>query len=569
MTTTGYSDTFGRTVSNGLGTATSGQAYTINGTASQYSVAPNTASILPTAIGERYGYVELGSSDVDITGQVALSAIPASNLTTVGFVAKMTTFPDYYVGSMMVATGGAMSVRFSRVISGSLVTISTTATGVTYVANTFYNLRFAARWSQALQTNVLQLRIWAVGATEPTGWTAVALDANLTQYTSGTRVGIHTRNEATVSGLVTAKIQNVAVTSYNLPIPATTDTMCAAPGVSSTSWCTAALVSGSFETGDPAGSGWFVQNGTLDGDHALPFSGAWCALATATGGQLNMRSYIAFPATVGVSYRAPMWVRCSVATSVVASIDYYDGGGGYLGSSSSSTPVLANTWTLIVATGTAPASTASLQYGPTLTGPAVGTVLRADEIDIQTSCTVVTPPYPAQTALESLADAADVVADSFDPLAALAASYPRVRVSNTLLSINTAAISIPVTFSATEFNVGTPTNLAYDSVGIYLGVGIWHLLFEMQLSEATSDYILVSIGDSGPGVSPSVDMRSNAVQTNDAGVGGCVHVSKTVIVTDPATPLRCSAVLGPNNVATTYTATYVALSAIKISDYFA
>jgi hypothetical protein len=60
---------------------------------------------------------------------------------------------------------------------------------------------------------------------------ASTTDASHTQYTAGTGAGIYTRDEASVPGAVTAKIQNVATMTYGLPIPAAADTMCADPAV--------------------------------------------------------------------------------------------------------------------------------------------------------------------------------------------------------------------------------------------------------------------------------------------------------------------------------------------------
>jgi hypothetical protein len=412
MSTTGYSDTFNRTVSNGLGSASSGQTYTLSGTATQFSVAPSVASIAISAVGDNIGYIDRQTQDVDITAQVALSAIPTTNLATVGFVAKMSNTSNYYNATMMVAAGGAVSLRFSKNVGGGLSTISTTlVTGLTYVANTFYNLRYANTWSQVLQTNVMTLKLWAVGAAQPGGWMASAQDAAFTNYTSGTLAGIMGRDESTVLGTITTKHQSLVASSYSLPMPATTDPMC------------------------------------------------------------------------------------------------YD--------------------------------------------PAIA--------------------YPRQTALQSLAVAADAVVATIDPLTSLAGLFPRVRVSNSLLTINTAGIFVGMTFGATEFNVGTPTNLSFDNTAIYLPSGIWMVNFEIQLKEATSDYIAIALstGDAITGFVVDVDMRSNAAQTNDQGVGGCGHVSKMAVSTDPTTPIKCTVSFNANNVATTYTATYLALTAIKISDYFA
>lgn len=407
MATTGYTDTCNRTVSNGLGTATSGQVYTLSGAASQFSVAPSTASIAIATAGDKLGYVDLQSQNADITGLVALSAIPATNLATVGFAAKLSNASNYFYGSMMVATGGAISLRFSKVVGGGLVTISTTATGLTYVANTFYNLHYSIVWSRPLQTNVMSLKLWAVGATEPGGWMATATDASFTDYTAGTQVGLAVRDESTVVGTITAKYQAISARSYNLPVPATTDPMC---------------------------------------------------------------------------------------------------------------------------------------YDPAVT-------------------------YPKQTALQSLAAAADTAMASIDPLTSLAALFPRVRISNSNLTIDTSAFA-PLTYTATEFNIGTDTNLGYDNTAIYLPVGIWLVTYEIQLVEAASNFITIGIFG-GPSIGQvDIDMRSNAVQTNDQGVGGCGHVSVITYSVDPTTPIQIGVSFFANNTATTYTVRYMALSAIKISDYF-
>lgn len=407
MVTTGYTDTFNRTVANGLGSADSGQAYTLFGVATQFSVAPSTAQIAITSVGDKIGYIDLQTSDVDITAQVALSGVPATNLATAGFAAKLSTTSNYYVGSMMVATGGAMSLRFSKVVGGGLSTLSTTSLGLSYVANTFYNLRFSVRWSQALQTNILQLRLWAVGSTEPGGWMATTTDASHTQYSAGTNVGIHGRDESTVSGTITTKYRSLASYSYHLPMPATTDPMC---------------------------------------------------------------------------------------------------------------------------------------YDPSI-------------------------PYPKQTALESLADAVDVVVATLDPLTSLAELYPRVRVSTTNFTITGSLIFITPTFNATEFNIGTPTNLGQDSAGIYLSPGLWLVTFEMRLANAASDSLSVTLDSSALG-SAKANMRSNASQSNDESTGGTIHVTQYAQTTDPTSPTRIGVTIQPVNTAATYTASYMALSAVQVSEYF-
>lgn len=573
MTTTGYSDTFDRTAASSLGTASSGQVYALQGVASQFSVTPNTASIAISSSGDKFGYIDLQTQNVDITGQVALSAIPATNLATVGYVSKLANTNNYYNATMMVAAGGAVSLRFSKLVGAALSTISTTAvTGLTYVANTYYNLRYQIFWSRPLQTNVMSLKLWAVGAVEPGGWMATATEASFTDYTAGTHIGIFGRDESTSVGSVIARHRNVAARSYLLPMPASTDTMCASVGEPTDGFCSIAVADGGFESGAPAADSWYVEGGTLAGDDAYAHSGAWSALVTTVGapGQLVLRNSATVAAVEDDVVNAQMWVRTSVAGDVLAVIDYYAAGNTYLSSDSATFPVLANVWTPLTVEGAgAPATTVRVEYGPTIFGPTAGTLMRVDDVDILEPCSVPAVMFPQQTAIQVLADAVDAAMVTLDPLTSLAGLFPRVRVSNTALTINTA-VFVPLAYNATEFNIGTSTNLGYDNTSLYLPSGIWLVTYEIRLAEAASNYIQISFFGTGPNVGEVVvDIRSNAAQANDQGVGGCGHVSALTYSTDPTTPIQFGVSFLANNPATTYTVQYMALSAIKISDYFA
>lgn len=407
MVTTGYSDTFNRTVANGFGTASDGHPYTLTGTATQFSVTPSTGSIAITTAGNQVALVDLRTQQVDITGQVALSSIPVTNLATVGFVTKSFVATTGYIGTLMVAVGGAMSIRFSK-FSGGLITLTTIPLGLTYVANTFYNLRFQSYWSRTYQTNFLSAKVWLTTATEPRGWQATfTADNTYTDYTAGTQVGVYTRDESTVLGTITARFRNVATRSYSLPLPGSSETMCADPSI----------------------------------------------------------------------------------------------------------------------------------------------------------------PYPKQTALESIADAADAAMATIDPLSAAARLSPRVRISNTNLPVVTTVGGPTLTYNATEFNIATGTNLGYDNTSAYLPVGIWLVTFEVLVAEAASDRFTVSLF--GGGTTPGFSNRVNPSVLDDRGVGGTCHASVLALSTDPTTPIAVGASIAWANTSTTYTIKYMALTAIKISDYFA
>jgi len=405
---TGYNDAFSRTVSGGFGTATSGQTYSLSGTAAQFSVSSGVGSVAMNAANTWLAYVDRQTADIDITGQVALSALPSSNNAFVGLSAKQSTNSNLYIGWLMVAaTTGIMQLRISKIVGGTLSALTTIAvSGLgTYSAGTYFNLRFQAYWSNLLQTNILNLKIWAVGSTEPGGWLVTATDSSITQYTSGTQAGVVSRDEATTPS-VTARWQNIAAKTYGLPVPALTDPMCNDPAVA----------------------------------------------------------------------------------------------------------------------------------------------------------------YPDQTALQSLAVAADAAMVTLDPYASLAGLYPRVRVSANNVSYNTNNLAV-IPFDTAEFNIGTTTNLSYDNQNIYLPSGVWLVTAEIKMVPAGFNTLYFEL-NGGPFAGQSeISIHSNATQ-GTLGVGGTGHLSSLTWVTSPTMPNTYSLGLGSFVTQSTYTITYAALSAIKISDYY-
>jgi len=143
-----------------------------------------------------------------------------------------------------------------------------------------------------------------------------------------------------------------------------------------------AVVDGTFETGSTGT--WAGTGGTLAATAAQAHRGAYSALLTVSGSPVNalMRDTTTCPAAPGQIIYTEMWVRCSVARNVLAVIDFYNGA-TYLTSQITTVAVLANTWTLISTTGTAPASTTRVAYGPTMdASPANGTLLYTDDLEI-------------------------------------------------------------------------------------------------------------------------------------------------------------------------------------------
>jgi len=144
-----------------------------------------------------------------------------------------------------------------------------------------------------------------------------------------------------------------------------------------------AVEDGTFERGL---GGWIVSGGAISLDSAFAHTGSNSAKLVVSGSptQALIREHgTTLPAAPGRTYTASMWVYCSVTRTVTAVIDFYNGA-SYITSAFNAVSVTANTWTRIsVDSGTAPASTTRIEYGPTMgSSPANGTILWADDIDI-------------------------------------------------------------------------------------------------------------------------------------------------------------------------------------------
>lgn len=138
---------------------------------------------------------------------------------------------------------------------------------------------------------------------------------------------------------------------------------------------------GDFESGL---AGWVAAGGTLNTSTVQVHTGTTSALLTVSGSpvtsSLRSAQVSAFP---GDTYRGRVWVRCSIATNVTATLQWLDSTGASAGTNTNVVAVAANTWTVIEVEANAPDSAAFVTYGPSITGsPANGTLLFLDDAEL-------------------------------------------------------------------------------------------------------------------------------------------------------------------------------------------
>jgi PKD repeat protein len=167
-------DAFGRTTSNGWGNADTGGAYTIQGTAANYSVGGGAGSILVPAAGNSPSALlnNVSASDVDLRFRVGTDKVPAGGTSFVYAVARRNSTNEYRPRLILNATG-SVSVNASVLISNSESALGTAVVvpGLTQAAGSYIWLR--AQVTGASPTTI-RVKAWADGQAEPAGWNFTA-----------------------------------------------------------------------------------------------------------------------------------------------------------------------------------------------------------------------------------------------------------------------------------------------------------------------------------------------------------------------------------------------------------
>lgn len=167
------SDAFGRTTSNGWGTADSGQAWTVVGTASDYSTTSGVARATHTAAATRhYGVMLSGLTTFDVRVRVRTGALATGAALSAGVVFRYVDASNSLRYELLFNTDQTISVR-AVLRSGGTDTAgaSHVVSGITHAANTFYQVRAQ---STAANAQSFRIKVWADGTTEPSTWSATS-----------------------------------------------------------------------------------------------------------------------------------------------------------------------------------------------------------------------------------------------------------------------------------------------------------------------------------------------------------------------------------------------------------
>jgi hypothetical protein len=199
---TGVSDGFTRTISDGWGSAASGGAYSLLGNAADYDVngSAGTIFLAPSATrAATLASVAMLSSTATVRLKVDRLA---GGLGTYAYVlARQTSdLKNAYKVKLRLLPDGTLRLQASRVSGGSEALFgSETSPGFSYSANAYVWLKVAVN---GVAPTTIQAKAWPDGRAEPSAWSVVATDSTAALQVAG-NVGLRAYNSNTATNPTT------------------------------------------------------------------------------------------------------------------------------------------------------------------------------------------------------------------------------------------------------------------------------------------------------------------------------------------------------------------------------
>jgi len=208
-------DTFGRSSASGFGTAESGGAWTVAGTASNYTVAGGVGRIkIATAGSGPNAYLAAATStDTDITADITIDKPGTGNTGIQVALVRRGNASNAYRGKLALSSTGALTAYLTKVVAGAETTIAQTpVTGLTYTAGDTLHLRMQAIGSGS---TALRFQVWKGTDTEPASWRLSTTDSTPAVQSAG-GIGIWTYlSSAATNAPVTITVDNVSAQHTN------------------------------------------------------------------------------------------------------------------------------------------------------------------------------------------------------------------------------------------------------------------------------------------------------------------------------------------------------------------
>jgi hypothetical protein len=169
-------DTFGRTVSNGWGTADTGQAWsTGGGVAGDYSVGSSAGShILSTTNASRRSFTDSTVTDFDFYVDVTASALATGGFLAGGPVGRYVDSDNLYMARLEFSTTNTIILTLRKRVNTNETVLGTYTLTDVFVAGTYYRVRFKS------QGTSLKAKAWLATDAETPEWQISVSDSDVT-----------------------------------------------------------------------------------------------------------------------------------------------------------------------------------------------------------------------------------------------------------------------------------------------------------------------------------------------------------------------------------------------------
>ncbi|MEU4776864.1 hypothetical protein [Micromonospora sp. NPDC023633] len=181
-------DTFGRTVSSGLGALDTGQVWALLGTAGAFNVDGARATITHTAVSSgRIATIDTGVTDHRVRASWSVPQLATGTALTAYVVARFVDDTTYYSARIGWIVGNQMTCSIRRRAAGVESTVASVVVPYTAQVDVMYSIMLDVAGS------TVRARLWPAGGAEPAGWDVTYVDPT---PLTGTRVGLRTTLDA-------------------------------------------------------------------------------------------------------------------------------------------------------------------------------------------------------------------------------------------------------------------------------------------------------------------------------------------------------------------------------------
>ena len=169
-------DTFTRTVSNGWGSADTGQAWTTTGgSAANYSTNGTVGQINNASVNvARVVSNAVSAADIENTVQITVPALATGAAISVAWLHRFTDTSNHYRYLINLNTDETVDLQILKVVTGTVTSLASLTGVLLYTASSVIAVR-----AKILGSN-LYMKVWLNSGNEPPGWQLSATDNSLT-----------------------------------------------------------------------------------------------------------------------------------------------------------------------------------------------------------------------------------------------------------------------------------------------------------------------------------------------------------------------------------------------------